>query len=211
MGSGSGDVVDDELRRRLRAGDTAVFTALFDEHIDKIYSYCGRLADSRNDAEDLASMVFLEAWRRKDAIRIVDGSPLPWLIVVAANVSRNYTRSRRRYRAFLRSLPERDDIPDVADQVVADVDAKRRGAYLRYSLSTLGPEEQQILTLCDLAGMPYKDAAAVLDVPVGTVKSRLSRARASLREAMGPEHTWNWQAKESLVRAQTQGGKTRGA
>lgn len=131
-------------------------------------------------------MVFLEALRRASAVRFVDGSALPWLLVVATNLARNQSRARRRYRALLARLPSPIPQADIADDVAADLESRERTARLRGAMGSLRPAEQDVLALCDLAELSYEEAATALGVPVGTVRSRLSRARAKLRGALAP-------------------------
>lgn len=100
------------------AGDGEAFGVIFDRHAGAVFGQCRRRAESVADAEDLASIVFLEALRRAADVRFVDGSVRPWLLVVATNTARNQARARRRYRLMLSKLPDPGAEPDVADEVV---------------------------------------------------------------------------------------------
>jgi DNA-directed RNA polymerase specialized sigma24 family protein len=88
-----------------RGGDALAFAAIFDLHRDRVFRQAVRLLDSGPDAEDVSASAFLELFRRRDDVRIVNGSVLPWLLVTTANLARNSTRARRRYRDFLARLP----------------------------------------------------------------------------------------------------------
>lgn len=132
----------------------------------------GRIVSTRADADDVLAMTFLEVWRRRTDVRIVEGSLLPWLLVTAANVARNVERSRSRHRRFLQTLPSVSASVDHAE-VVGDGSAVMAFRRLR-------PADQQVLALCVLNDLTLAEAAEVLHVPVGTVKSRLSRARRRL-------------------------------
>lgn len=161
-----------------RSGEGEAFGRIFDRHYDRVFRHGFRLVDRPNDAEDLVALVFLEAWRRRDALRLVDGSALPWLLVTATNVSRNLRRTTRRHRALLAKLGPPDAAPDHAH----DFDDGIASTQLR----TLSAADQRVISLCVLEGLSEREAAEVLGVPSGTVKSRLSRARkrlASLVEA----------------------------
>jgi len=137
-------------------------------------------------AEDLTSAVFLEAWRKRRQVRLHDDSVLPWLLVVANNCMRNAERSRRRYHRLLAKLPRPVDTPPLdaraSDQVDDEVTMRR----LLLVLRQLSTEDQEVIALCDWSGLSYEEAATSLDIPVGTVKSRLSRARARLSALMDP-------------------------
>jgi RNA polymerase sigma factor (sigma-70 family) len=178
---------DEALWLRVRAGEAAEVGTIFDRHNARVLRHCRRWTQSNADAEDLTSMVFLEALRRADAVRFVDGSALPWLLVVATNLARNQARARRRYRALLSRLPAPETVGDVAEEVIATVDNHDQALRLTAALGTLRRSEQDVVALCDLAGLSYVQAADALGIPVGTVRSRLSRARAKLRRALGDE------------------------
>src|SRR5262245_39586440 len=133
-------------------------------------------------SEDLTSVVFLEAWRRRREVRFSGDSALPWLLGVANNATRNAQRSRRRYRLLLGRLPPPDDEPDIAAEAAARVDRERLAQQLMSAARGLRQPEQEVIALCDWAGLSYADAAVALDVPEGTVRSRLFRARQHLRD-----------------------------
>jgi RNA polymerase sigma factor (sigma-70 family) len=157
-------------------GEGEAFGRVFDRHHDRIRRHCVRLVDETDDAADAVAVVFLEAWRLRERVRIVDGSVLPWLLVTATNVCRNQSRSARRYRAVLARLPAPEPTPDHA----ADDDSGEAVQALR----TLSAADQHLLTLSVLEGYPERDIAATLGVPAGTVKSRLSRARQRFARAL---------------------------
>lgn len=176
---------DDVLWSRARKGDADALAALFRRHADVIYNYCFRRLGNWSTAEDMVSIVFLEAWRRRDA-DVQPGKVLPWLYGIATNVVRNRRRSERRYAAALRRLPPDRPGPDHADDVVAMADDERRMTQLLEQVAALSRQEQEVLALCVWSELSYEDAASALDVPVGTVRSRLSRARSRLRELEVP-------------------------
>jgi RNA polymerase sigma-70 factor (ECF subfamily) len=176
-------ISDEALWLRVRAGEAAGVGSIFDRHHVRVLGHCRRWTDSSVDAEDLTSMVFLEALRRADAVRFVDGSALPWLLVVATNLSRNQARARRRYRALLSRLPAPEPMSDIADDVIEALDSQGQASQLTAAFGTLRRSEQDVVALCDLGGLSYVQAADALDIPVGTVRSRLSRAREKLRRA----------------------------
>jgi RNA polymerase sigma-70 factor (ECF subfamily) len=106
---------------------------------------------------------------------------LPWLYGAALNVLRNDARGiRRRERAFARMARQADE-PDFADDVAGRLDDERRMRQVLERVSTLPGHERDVFELCVWQGLSYPEAAVALDVPIGTVRSRLSRARARLR------------------------------
>ena len=181
---GETDVGDDELVARLRDGDADALAVLFDQHADRIYNFCFRRTASWAVAEDTMSAVFLEVWRIRHRAMAYDGEVLPWLYGVATNVCRNATRSQRRHLALQARLAGDDAHRDHADDVAGRVDGEREMARLVAALHRLSPRDQQVLTLVAWDGLTYEQAAAALDIPVGTVRSRLSRSRRRLTELL---------------------------
>jgi RNA polymerase sigma-70 factor (ECF subfamily) len=172
---------DGVLWARSRSGDADAFALLFDRHAKAIYNYCFRRVGSWTTAEDLLSVVFLEAWRRREKELPAD-KVLPWLYGIATNVLRNRRRSERRYAGALRRLPPGAPVADFAPDVEERVDDERRMAHALELLGSLPRREQDVFALCAWAELSYEDAAAALGIPAGTVRSRLSRARTRLRE-----------------------------
>jgi RNA polymerase sigma factor (sigma-70 family) len=151
-------------------GDGDAFGRIFDRHKDRVRRHSHRLVPHPNDAEDVVAITFFEAWRRRSDIRFVDGSALPWLLVIATNSSRNLTRGARRYQALLRKLPPAETAPDQLDD----------SSEVQAALSRLSLADRQVITLCVLDGFSEGEAALALGVAPGTVKSRLSRAKTRL-------------------------------
>ncbi len=167
-----------------RAGDPDAFGDLYERHRDRVYGHALRLTRSSHDAEDVTALVFLEAWRRREHVRVVDGTVLPWLFVTTANVIRNHDRAARRHRAAMSSLPPAITSPDHAPEVDARIDRLDPGSDLRRAFAALPARDQEVITLCVLEELPLADAAATLRIPLGTLKSRLSRAKARLGRAL---------------------------
>jgi RNA polymerase sigma factor (sigma-70 family) len=172
---------DSVLWSRARAGDTEAFGELFERHGRTIYNYCFRRVGNWAAAEDLVSIVFLEAWRRLDK-PLPSGKELPWLFGIATNVVRNRRRAERRYAAALRRIPEPEADPNFAEDSDQRVDDEELMGRALEFLARLPRREQEVFSLCVWSELNYEDAAAALRIPVGTVRSRLSRARARLRE-----------------------------
>lgn len=172
---------DGDLWARSRSGDAEAFGLLFDRHARLIYNYCFRRVGSRETAQDLLSMVFLEAWRRRDKELPVD-KVLAWLYGIATNVVRHQSRSERRYAAALSRLPAPQAESDFAGRSDEHVDYERQAQAALSLLEQLPRGEQDVFVLSAGMELSYEDAALALGVPIGTVRSRLSRARARLME-----------------------------
>jgi RNA polymerase sigma factor (sigma-70 family) len=178
------------VRARLRAGDATAFGELFDEHARAVYHHAFRLTGNRSTAEDVLSATFLQAWRMRQRIDPEGGSLRPFLLGVATNVIRNLTRTARREKALLTRLLPREAVPDFADELVARIDDADTLRSVRAALRCLRPAEREVVALCVWAGLDYTSAAAALNVPIGTVRSRLSRARRKLARLREPGTRW---------------------
>lgn len=176
---------DSELWDRAVAGERDCFGVLFDRHARRVYNHCFRRTASWADAEELTSAVFVEAWRRRREVRPVDDSALPWLLGVANNLVRNHRRSLGRHRAALVRLPPPGAQPDPADDVAGRLADEAQMRRVLAQVERLAPRDQEVLSLCAWSGLSYQEAAEVLGIPVGTVRSRLARARARLVEMDG--------------------------
>ncbi|GAA1386665.1 hypothetical protein GCM10009639_10730 [Kitasatospora putterlickiae] len=169
-------------RGRIRDGDRGAFGELFDETAGDLYRYAVRATGDWAAAEDVVQLTFLEAWRLRHRLREGDEEPVrPWLFGIAANVLRNTGRAARRHRAAMERLPARETVPDFADELVGRLDDSAQLAAARRALGRLRKAEREVFGLCVWAGLDYASAAGALGVPIGTVRSRLSRARAKLR------------------------------
>lgn len=192
---------DGTLWSRVRLGDADAFGVLFDRHADAIYNFCFRRVGNWATAEDLLSIVFLEAWRRRE-MDLPPDKVLPWLYGIANNVVRNQRRSRRRYVAALRRIPPPPAEEAMTEDVDERVDEERQMHRALGHLKRLRRKEQDVFVLCAWFELSYEDAAAALGIPVGTVRSRLSRARAHLREleaASGHEADESQKDAEELI------------
>jgi RNA polymerase sigma factor (sigma-70 family) len=169
------------MRVRIRAGDTDAFGDLFDEHAGAVYRHAVWSEGDPALAEDVVSLTFLEAWRIRESLHPDGGSLRPWLLGIATNVLRNRRRAARRHREALRRLPVRDTVPDFADEVVARMHDAGQVAAAMAALRALRRADREVFLLCVWSQLDYAAAAEALGVPVGTVRSRLSRARTRLR------------------------------
>jgi RNA polymerase sigma factor (sigma-70 family) len=172
---------DADLWARSRAGDPDAFGALFERHAKLIFNYCFRQIADRETAKEMLQLVFLEAWRRRDK-ELPPDKVLPWLYGIATNVVRNQRRSERRFAAALSRLPSAEVEPDFADGAVEHLDYERQAEKAISLLHPLPRKQQDVFVLCVGMELSYEDVAFALDIPIGTVRSRLSSARAHLDE-----------------------------
>lgn len=177
------------MLRSVSAGESseaADFGHLFDRHAQAVYKFCARRTADLVLAEDLTSSTFLEAWRHRHRAPLGNpDSALPWLLGVANNVVRNALRGRHREWAAAERLPTPPVAPAAEDQAVGRSMTEARLREALDAISTLSEGEQEVVLLVLWSELSYEEAATVLAVPVGTVRSRLSRARSKLQAALG--------------------------
>ncbi len=165
-----------------RLADEQLLRSLFDQHAPALLSYSLRLVDGdRGRAEDVVQETLLRAWRHPEALAPERGSPRPWLFAVARRIAVDAHR-RRRARpqevgdgdAVLAQIPAQDD----------DVDRALDAWLVSDALAALSPPHREVLAQTYFAGRSVAEAARVLGVPPGTVKSRTHYALQALRLAL---------------------------
>ncbi|MFC4508521.1 MULTISPECIES: RNA polymerase sigma factor [Streptomyces] len=175
------------MRARVRAGDRAAFADLYDQNARAVYNHALRLTGNWSDAEEVMSEAFLGAWRTRGTVDPEGGSLTPWLLGIATHKAHNVNRGLRRRLAFLTRSPEPRPVEDFANETAGRIDDARRLALIHGALRQLGRSDREVIALCVGAGLDYQQAAEALGIPVGTVRSRLSRARTRLaRYSSGP-------------------------
>ena len=171
---------DVELLARVAAGDHEAFTTVMQAHEDRVFSVCLRILGNREHALDATQDTFLTTFRK--AGQFEGKSALgTWIYRIAVNTCYDLLRREKRRRAD--ALPERLDPVDV--QAEEQIDAIALRPELQRALSKLAPEFRSAVVLADIEGMALADVASILDVPVGTVKSRVFRGRRMLADDLG--------------------------
>jgi RNA polymerase sigma-70 factor (ECF subfamily) len=174
------DARDAYLVTRVAAGDPEALADLYDRHARPLLSLLQRISGDNTLSEDILHDVFLEAWHQAAAYDPQRGSVRTWLMV------------RARSRALDRCIKAARDAA-LAAQAKADNDASKEpdeavtvdGARVKHMAAGLSDELQQVIELAYFEGLSSSEIAAVLAIPVGTVKSRISRALSTLRMTFG--------------------------
>lgn len=163
------------------------FGELFDRHAAVIHRFIARRADSAV-ADDVVAETFLRAFERRADFDTEREDALPWLFGIAVNVLRRWRRADLRLVA---EDVERADDRDPLGAAGRRIDAERRLRHVVAAVRRMPPRSREVLLLHAWAGLSDEDVAVALGVPVGTVKSRLHRARAALRALPDPTTTPN--------------------
>lgn len=179
------DPADDELVRHHLAGDPDAFGALVARHRDRVYRLCLRVIGDADDALDASQDTFLNALRNLERFR-GDAAFTTWLHRVTVNACYDLLRKRQR-QPMLHLVTDDEDGPvrepgppvaDHADEVAGTHDAAA-------ALTSVPEEFRVALVLADVHDLPYAEIASILEIPVGTVKSRVHRGRIALAKVMG--------------------------
>jgi RNA polymerase sigma factor (sigma-70 family) len=189
---------DRELWERACSGDAEAFGGLYERHARAVQSYClWRTADLQA-AEDATATVFLEAWRKRGRLTLTTDSAAALLLGIANNVVRRQWRSQRRYRDALERVRSVGQPPnDLEAEAIARVDAVRQLRDGGEAIRRLPRREREVLALLAWSDLSYGEIAEALGLPVGTVRSRLARARTRLGDAF-PDPSAARPAKETL-------------
>jgi RNA polymerase sigma-70 factor (ECF subfamily) len=175
---------DRDLVGRARGGDPEAFTQLMMQYQVPLYNMALRMVGRPDDAADIAQEAFTRAWQK---IRTLRDAPFKaWLFQIAANLCYDHFRRGKRYG----SMPEDDQTSNVVSLGIATPDpqeraeASERNRLVRESIQALEPDMRLAIILRDVNGMAYDEIAGVMGVPLGTVKSRIARARAQVQERL---------------------------
>jgi RNA polymerase sigma factor (sigma-70 family) len=172
------DLTDAEALQASRS-DPHAFVPVFERHFDAVHRYLRRRVPAEL-ADDLVAETFLRAFQHRGRYRAERGAARPWLFGIATNlVRRHYRREERELRALARSAVTQTSHEPVEDE-----------AWLAEALAALPRGERDVLLLYAWAELSYEEISVALGVRIGTVRSRLHRARARLRELLPPERRY---------------------
>jgi RNA polymerase sigma-70 factor (ECF subfamily) len=177
------DAPDEHLVQRFLAGDAGAFTELVTRHERRVYGLCLRILGDREDAADAAQDAFLIIVRKLEQFR-GESAFSTWLHRVTVNVCYDHLRKARR-RPVLHRLDDDRPEPETGPPVPDHADAVAGSQDVAAALAEVPEDFRVALVLADVQDLPYEEIARVLDVPVGTVKSRVHRGRIALALAMG--------------------------
>jgi len=184
-------LTDQDLVHQVTAGNGEAFGIIVERHQDRLYNTIYRLLGSADDARDVLQDVFVKAFENLDRFR--GGSSLyTWLFRIAVNTSLSHRRKRRWVPMGLGSPDDGENPgrPTLADPTPADPAGPMMAAetehLIQEAIGSLDDEHRTIVVLRDIQHCDYREIAQILDVPPGTVKSRLHRARLMLRDRLKP-------------------------
>jgi RNA polymerase sigma-70 factor (ECF subfamily) len=179
------DTTDAQLLPACRRGDEAAWQTLVARHTRKVFGLAYRFTGRSEEAEDLTQEVFVKVYQTLHRYREADGPFGAWLMAVARNHAIDHYRRGKQERlrraedpVVLETAPSREEHP------VEGLERERRARLVHQGLRALPQDLRAPLVLCDLQGLPYEEIARSLGLPLGTVKSRINRARLELAKRL---------------------------
>ena len=171
------------IERSLREPER--FASIFDRHAPHIQRYLARRL-GQQVADDLVADTFLVAFDKRARYDLTRSDARPWLYGIATNLVRQHQREEVREYRLRANIPPDLDHDGHADRVAAQVTAAAMNRLLAAALAKLSDGERDVLLLIAWEGLTYEEVATALAIPVGTVRSRLNRARRQVRAALTP-------------------------
>ncbi len=183
------DIEEKKIIKKAVAGSAEAFEQLVLQYQNPIYNLCLRITGNPEDAADMTQESFLKAWRNLESFHF-EAAFSTWLYRLAYNTCLDFLRSAKRRRELSLTVEDESgesqllDLPDPAPTPEASLLTNEENARLGAAMEQLDPEQRRILTLRVVNDLSYTEIAAVLNIKEGTVKSRLARARESLRKKL---------------------------
>ena len=178
-------VTDEELIARFQQGDVQAFDTLVRRYKDQLLNYVYRFVGNRTDAEDIVQETFLRVFKNKHYYKEI-AKFSTWVYTIAGNLAKTELRRRKRRKIFSVSNfvnEERDyDIPDVEKNPEREVDGTIKDDIIQKAIEKLPPKFKEVILLRDVQGFSYEEISQILNIPLGTVKSRVNRGRLKLQE-----------------------------
>lgn len=182
-------MTEQELVARAKQGDHDAFEQLVRNNEKRIYNLTLRMVGDPEDALDLSQEAFLNAWRGLASFK-GDSAFSTWLYRLASNACLDHLRSKKRRQeagAIPLSLDDEDASPPPADELSSpaqQLERKERAQALHRALDALPSHHKQVLVMRELSGLSYQEISDILALDLGTVKSRLTRARLALKKIL---------------------------
>jgi RNA polymerase sigma-70 factor (ECF subfamily) len=177
---------DLQILKRFNNGDISVFEELVLKYQDRIYNLCRHMLDNAHDAEDAAQGTFIKAYQNLKKFR-PESSLYTWLYRIAVNTCLDY-KKRPFFASFFRKSDEGEEFVDEPSSDWPSperlYESKQIGLALHYSISKLSPKLRTAIVLKEIENLSYEEITDILEVSIGTVKSRISRAREELKKLM---------------------------
>jgi RNA polymerase sigma-70 factor (ECF subfamily) len=178
---------DEELIERFQHGDLYAFDMIVRRYKDQLLNFVYRFVGNMEEAEDIVQETFLRVYRNRQAYkRIAKFST--WIYTIAGNLARTELRKRKRRRIFsISDLGYEDKDYEISDEVFnpeSHVDSRIQEEIIQREINKLPPKFREVIILRDVQELSYEEISKILNVPIGTVKSRVNRGRLKLQDRL---------------------------
>jgi RNA polymerase sigma-70 factor, ECF subfamily len=174
-----------DLVERCRTGDEAAWRELVARHTRRVFGIAYRFVGRVDEAEDLTQEIFVRIYQNLDRYRNEEGALSTWVGTVARNLAIDNYRRRREEKLRQDHDPGTlERMPSNAESPLRALEQEDRVRLVHRGLKALPADLREPLILCDLQGLPYDEIAATLQIPLGTVKSRINRGRLELAKRL---------------------------
>jgi RNA polymerase sigma-70 factor (ECF subfamily) len=179
------DITDEQLIAKFQLGDVQAYDVLVRRYKDQLLNFIYRFVGNRSDAEDIVQETLLRVYKNKHMYKEI-AKFSTWVYTIAGNLAKTELRRRKRHKIFSVSNfvnEERDyDIPDKAHSPEKQVDSTIQETIIQKAIEKLPVKFKEVIILRDIQGFAYEEISQILDIPLGTVKSRVNRGRLKLQE-----------------------------
>ncbi|HYG57993.1 MAG TPA: sigma-70 family RNA polymerase sigma factor [Symbiobacteriaceae bacterium] len=173
---------DNALMSRLAAGDQAAVAGLYDRYGRQVYALASRMLQDASAAEDVTQEVFVKVWRNAPRFDPERGRAATWILHLAYTTAVDLVRTRR--KAAPSRFDDLSDEPDPTADPAGAAESALLGAQARAALMRLAPEQRQAVEMAYFGAMTQQEIAQKLDIPLGTVKSRVRLGLDALRQLL---------------------------
>jgi len=188
--SGFGERSDAEILAEVAAGNIDAYGKIVGRYRGRLYNFVFRFVSDRETAEDIVQETFLRAFRKRKEYRAIANFST-WLFTIAGNLAKSELRRRKRWRLFSLHRDDESDsgieLPDETYRPDKVAESSLADDQIHDAIAALPENYRQVILLRDVEGMAYQEIAEIVDCPVGTVKSRVNRARLKLQQKLKNE------------------------
>ena len=188
--TGPSDLTDVEILADVAIGDIDAYGKIVNRYRGRLYNFVFRFVGERETAEDIVQETFLRAFRKRKEYRAIANFST-WLFTIAGNLAKSELRRRKRWRLFsLHKDDENDtgmDLPDESFRPDTVTESSIADVQIQQAILSLSENYRQVVLLRDVEGLSYQEISEISKCPVGTVKSRVNRARLKLQQKLKNE------------------------
>ena len=179
---------DEELIERFQNGDIYAFEEIVKRYKDQLLNFAYRFLGDIEDSEDIVQETFLRIFRKKKAYKNI-AKFSTWIYTITGNLAKTELRRRNKRKLFsLSGLKYNDkeyEIPDLKKDPEEKADSVVKDEIVQKAINSLSPKFKEVIILRDIQELSYEEISKIINIPLGTVKSRVNRARLKLQELLG--------------------------